>query len=310
MTIKQKNIRNINKYLEMIEDNSTFYLSALLSEQDPKVLRQCGFTDDLKIGENVLPSDNFGPRSYYNANGDEELLKNLPKETLYHSALWPHKEWAGRNRTVEVTTTVSRPYKRYQREKIPAPSEELRIEEDNKGNKVIISRLLTKGETPPNEVKHIANLFLEIFGSVTMSNEELVPYLVKRSTINLNWEILPPGVYPWEKIEEIIKKSSSDIPNNVLQISISRIKKLRGYKPTFEATGRAGFRGYLILGFKDKDIFIAESTRYGNATYIFGQDWEELSKMSKAEILSDDKQKDRIIHDKNWDKKIEEIFKG
>lgn len=309
MTIKQKNIRNINKYLEMIDDNSSFYLSTLLSEQDPKILKQCGFTDDLTIGERVLPSDYFGPRSYYNANGDEVLLRNLPKETIYHSALWPHKEWAGRNRTIEVTRAVSRPYERYQREEIPAPSEELSIEQNNEGNKIIISRLLTRGETAPSEVKHIANLFLEIFGSVTISNKKLVPYLRKRSTINLNWEILPPGDYPWEKIKEIIKKSSPDIPNNVLQISILRIKKIRDYKPTFEATGKAGFRGYIILGFRDRGIYIAESTRYGNATYIFGQDWEELSKMSKAEILSNDKQKDRIIHDKNWNRKVEEIFK-
>ena len=290
----------------MIDQEDTYFITMPLAQIESRLIKQVGFTNKQHPGESVLPSDLFGPISRFNANGKEIPQKELPKETIYHSRLWPHEEWAGRGRTVEVTSIVDIPYKRYPREEIPAPSEQLRIEENAEGVKFISSRSLSK-DTPSEEVKHIINLFLEIFGEATMTDNEFKPYL-EIPTRNLNWEILPPGEYPWEKLEKVIRKNSQNIPQNVLALSIARIKRLRSLDPDFEATGHAGFRGYIIFGYKKKEIYLAESTRYGNATYIFGNDWKELSKMTKADILDKDKQKDRIIHDKTWDNKITTLF--
>jgi hypothetical protein len=75
------------------------------------------------------------------------------------------------------------------------------------------------------------------------------------------------------------------------------------------AIGQAGFSGYLIFGFTSRNLFICESVFYGNATYVFESDWEKLSKLSKAEILNQDLQKDRIIHREGWERKIATLFK-
>ena len=47
----------------------------------------------------------------------------------------------------------------------------------------------------------------------------------------------------------------------------------------------------------------------GNATYVFEENWEELSKLTKAEIIRGKLQKDRIIHRENWDHYIIRLFK-
>ena len=53
---------------------------------------------------------------------------------------------------------------------------------------------------------------------------------------------------------------------------------------------------------------MCESIHIDNATYIFDDDWEELSQLTKAEILDNNYQKDRIIHRKNWYKDIKKLF--
>ena len=43
-------------------------------------------------------------------------------------------------------------------------------------------------------------------------------------------------------------------------------------------------------------------------TYVFGEDWEQLSQMTKAEILTNELQRDRVIHREGWDGRIRDIL--
>ena len=70
----------------------------------------------------------------------------------------------------------------------------------------------------------------------------------------------------------------------------------------------AGFNGYVIMGFTKKNLYLLESAYYGNATYIFDEDWRDLSKMTKAKILNENLQKDRIIHREGWEENIKELL--
>jgi len=83
-----------------------------------------------------------------------------------------------------------------------------------------------------------------------------------------------------------------------------RLKTITLYDPEFVAIGQAGFEGYLVFGFPAKNLFILESLYTGNATYIFEENWETLSKLTKAEILRDGLQKERIIHREGWERNI------
>ena len=48
--------------------------------------------------------------------------------------------------------------------------------------------------------------------------------------------------------------------------------------------------------------------KLGNATYVFDKDWEELSKLTKAQILDEGLQRDRVIHRKGWHQRIRHLL--
>jgi hypothetical protein len=125
----------------------------------------------------------------------------------------------------------------------------------------------------------------------------------------LNWHILPPGRYPWKKLERQLRPII-EIEKEQKQVVIRyRLELIDGYGPEFVAVGRAGFAGYLIFGFPEKNLYILESLYYGNATYVFEEEWERLSKLTKAEILTGNFQKDRIIHRVQWEGQIKRLLR-
>ena len=98
------------------------------------------------------------------------------------------------------------------------------------------------------------------------------------------------------------------MPPNIQHIVEENIKEISSYNPEFVAIGEGGFNGYLIYGFKDKDFVILESNELGNATYILDNDWEQISKLTKAQILNSNLEKDRYIHTSKWKEKISSLF--
>jgi hypothetical protein len=59
------------------------------------------------------------------------------------------------------------------------------------------------------------------------------------------------------------------------------------------------------------DIVILENIRYGNAIYIFKRDWEELSKLSRTELLNMQNEYIlRIIHTSNWKNNVNNTITG
>lgn len=91
---------------------------------------------------------------------------------------------------------------------------------------------------------------------------------------------------------------------------MKRIETINIYGPEFVAVGHAGFSGYLVFGFPAHALYVLESTQVNNATYIFAEDWEDLSKKTKAEILNHDLQEDRIIHRKGWFSRMRDLLAG
>ena len=151
------------------------------------------------------------------------------------------------------------------------------------------------------------NLFLEIFGECQIFKDNL-DEIIKVKSIRLNWEVLPPGEIPWGRLREELFPFIKKIPQIKQKAIEERFKILNSYNPSLHAYGKAGFRGYTVFGFEKKKLFFLESIYTGNATYIFGIDWKELSKKTKAEILSEKLHEDRIIHSDNWKSRIGDIF--
>ncbi len=162
---------------------------------------------------------------------------------------------------------------------------------------------------PKNYARIIAsiNILVEIFGECDLLNSDL-DTIIKGDVKRLNWSVLPPGKHTWATVKESIKPILEREKPGAQQVIEKRIETVNHYEPTFTAVGIHGFLGYLIFGFPDKDLYLLESIFFGNATYILGQDWEHLSKLSKGEILSQGLLKERVIHREDWYQNIARLL--
>lgn len=301
MYIKKRRIRNPKSYLKLLNPGEEFYISIPLSSTDLDIVGEIGFKSEMNLGEQILPKG-IASISNYNAEGKFEKLKNLPMETAYRQGVWRWEDWGGN----EHSKIVDIPYKRYQRRFIEPPSEEMTITINSLG-KLIISRKFKNTKSAYGEILHCINLFLEIFGECEIINSTLkAPQKVK--PIKLNWEILPPGKYPWNVVETSIRESLDKQPNGNKPIIRNRIETISGYSPDFCATGNGGFSGYMVFGFKSINLYILESVYNNNATYVFKDNWETFSKMTKKEVINGGHQFARVIHREGWVSNIKALF--
>lgn len=301
MYIKHKRIRNVEKYLVGLTDGESFYVATANTGISKALAVKIGFTGALNDGETLLPKV-LGPVSKFNAEGGFIKLRDEPKETCYRERLWEWKDW-GDNFHSKI---VYIPYERYKRKIILPPCEELTLV-NNTDVSLILSRKLLYTASKENEVKHVINLFLELFGDCQILKENLTP-VIKAPIRKLNWELLPPGKYPWSKARGIVENFSKNLSENKAAIIKNRIATITKYEPDFIAIGTAGFDGYWVLGFVNRNLFVFESLYYGNATYIFNQNWEMISQMTKADILEGNHSEARIIHREGWANSIGELL--
>jgi len=297
MPIARKRVIKPTLYLSRFAAGQRLCVVCPAAQVPPKTLRELGFSEPSMVGERVLPTG-VGPVSRRNAEGWCVVRRGQPKETAYRERWWLRKEWHGRDR-VEVWDTVDVPYQRYPRDLVPPPSCELQMTRRGQET-LVVSDLVEYTEQNLERLKHLINLFLELFGVCDVLDEGMTPppaSVVRR----VNWEILPRGRYPWPKMQEHVRPLIERARKGRRPIIEQRLERVGQYEPDFMAIGRAGFRGYLVFGFEGRGLYILESMYYGNATYVFDREWETLSQLTKAEILSSSYQRDRIVHLKSWE---------
>ncbi len=298
MKINKTRIRTLGPYLFGINDNDNFYIALAVTENPIEKLVRAGFSNQLSIGEQVLPSV-IGSVTNYNANGGVLIDRDMPMETVYRYL--DVKDWHGNYHSVSI------PYKRYPRTQIPAPNTELTIVIGPNEQKLIRSPVLVKGITSEATIIHNINLFLELFGECGVVQSDLLP-VFRVPITKLNWSLLPPGNYPWQVLKENIRQSVRIIRGVKKRMVEKRLEVIASHNPCFVAIGEAGFKGYIVFGFENKNFYILESLNLGNATYILGEDWERLSQLSKGKILNQELHIDRFIHSEVWNDQIHRLF--
>lgn len=306
MLLKKKRIRSIKNNIPFLKQGQKLCVGINLSEGLDKKIKKIGFNGG-EIGISVLPSI-FGPISSFNAEGKYIKNKKLPKETAYREVEWHWKQWRGKGETEEQSRTVYVPYERYQREFILPPSIELSILSKTDGTKIIASPIIEYSDKDEKALVHIINLVLEIFGECQIFSDNLEE-IIKTPLVRLNWKILPKGKMPWGRLKEEVSPILRGAGSGKRAVVENRLEIVNSHGSTFCAIGEAGFLGYVVFGFPDKNLYLMESSFYGNATYVFGDNWEKLSQKTKGEILQESSQKDRIIHQKGWEEKIDELLR-
>lgn len=303
MFIKQKSVRSVKRYLGAMKSHEGFRVSVKITPEMMSLAERAGFPDGVCNGDTLLPN-NLGNVSSFNADGKYIKRKDLPKEQRYITTMeWTWEQWRGRGQTESITESRDIYRECYQREFVPPPAVELTWVESD-GEYFVSTEVFNVKSIEPEMVKHVINLFLELFDECEIRKSDMSSYFPPKMK-RLNWEMLPPGEYPWDKVrgfsEKLVKNKHSKYSNVILD----RQDSITCYQPDEVYVGTGGFRAYIAYVFKSKQLVVLESVIAGNATYVFGDDWMKFSTLTKAEILNEKLQKDRVIHSKGWETRVQ-----
>lgn len=301
MVINQKRIMNVSK-LKALELGKQ--IRVVMKNPEFQKLNKMGFGDDLTTGQCILPQI-IGPASRLNANGKFIIHKDLKKEKCYRMVEWTYKQFAGRDDFKEVTDSTYVPYFRYQRTLIPPNALEFTIDEID-GERVLTSEQFEFG-VDDNKIVTAVNVLLEYFGYCEVLSDDFSS-AIKGEIIRLNWTILPKGKVAWETQKERIEPFLSKAKGNNRKVIDKRLETINSKSPDFTAIGEGGFSGYIVHGFSEKELYILESVEVNNATYVLSKNWEEISKLTKADILKNDLYEFRVIHSPGWYENIRKII--
>lgn len=303
MRIERTQIRNVDRYLKLLPPKSTF---KIITDATAAALARAGFEEGAASGATILPAVR-GRTSRFNAEGKWHVRRDLPKEERFlFSRVFRRMEWHGQER-VEVEDVVD--YKRmcYPRELVAPPGVELTYVEHD-ADKLIVSPELQY--TPANDAnnRHVINLMLELFGSCEIVLENLAR-LTPPATRRAHWVMLPPGEDPWDRIKAHVKGVYGKKSPQIAEAVLLRQQTILAHEPKDIIQGTAGFSDYIAYLFPDRGLVVLESVFYGNAMYLFGQDWEKLSQLTKAQIIQGELAEERIVHTKGWIGRLADVMR-
>jgi hypothetical protein len=303
--VRQSRVLNLASVLPAELEGKEIYIGVRVDEISGELLSKAGLPQDFVEGDTVVPNV-VGPVSRFNAKGKELPQKHLPKETLYRDMEFTRSEWHGKDR-VEVTDCVWIPYQRYPRELILPPGIRLTFMRSPDGTLMIVSGPFLNSEENKTIILHTINLFLEIFHVARIFEKNENPLVIPKLK-HLNWNLLPPGIHPWDQIEKQLTQRLERQAPKALAAALRRFEMINELNPDFRAIGNGGYKGYVVFGFSDSNRYVLDSQNPNNAIYIFDENWERLSQLTKAEILRNDLQVNRIIHTKDWFNQLRRVI--
>lgn len=124
-----------------------------------------------------------------------------------------------------------------------------------------------------------------------------------KATITLDWQIFPPGT-----ADEIVARlTGASRPGNAPDFEMhvrDRVRLFESFNPTNYIQGQGGFGSYFGAQFAD-DLVVFENLKYGNAVYLLYQNWDEVSRRSRLDLLRDqDAHFDRVVHTDGWEGRL------
>lgn len=237
MIIQKARINSAKKYLRRIKEGTPIQIAVPLTAISVQQFRRTGFPDGPNSGDSLLPAA-IGPISTFNSEGKSFPRKDLPKEGRYiRTVKWRWTEWRGRDR-VEKEDFRDIYKDCYQQDFTPPPGEEMTfIIAADEG--MLVSRQFIATSDQYEEIKHCINLFLEFFGECRILGKDLSLALPPK-TRRVNWEFLPPGVYPWEKLKIHIQRRMPGKSDDTLAVILDRQKTINSFSPSEIVQGIGG----------------------------------------------------------------------
>ncbi len=264
----------------------------------------------LSLPAEIVPPSGSGKYSEMNREGYVVVRRDLPKETHYHSVDTPN--WGD---PYYGTHSVDLPYEMYPRdyygpELIPIAID-CRDREPGRDTYALtfrVEKVLDRGRREfMDELLKCLNLLQENVGlcGVERSGVQFEDYV---ETQRLAWEVLPPGTREEAVARVFGGKAPTDKERKQVEERYDFLMRLRPQKLVY---GTSGFQRY-FGGLLADDCVIFENIEYGNAIYIMFQDWEELSRRSRTELMSGryGENFERVPHVRGWKGRVRDIVKA
>jgi len=256
----------------------------------------------------IVPPVERGKYSSRNIYGYEEKRKDLPKETHYNTVEAPNFGDSSNG-----THTVNLPYEKYPID-FHSPKElEITISCENTKpglqSYVIafqVQEIISKDNEKFNSnLLENLNILQENIGYCDVESADK-PIDEYAKSLHVSWEILPPGTAD-EAIERIFRgKTPTQQQKDTTK---ERYDFFQSLKPKNFVFGQSGFRRYFGALLED-DLVVFENIEYGNAVYILYDNWEELSKLTRLDLMSGrfGDSFERVIHNSGWKGKVRTII--
>lgn len=303
LTIKLNEIKNDNiivgSEITLSKDNVDIYPYNELSK-----------LGNLQIGTPVifLPKVTQGRYSKRNTLGRTIKLKNIDKVEKSWAIEGPNfGDYSNGTHTAIITKLVWQTKTEFPKN-LSITMMPVAISDGQITIKIQIDTPLNKNsETFREDLLFFINLLNENIHDVdvfSVNEEENAKLALK--TENVNWELLPLGE---RDIKTILRTKFGNTLHTNFQNNES-INFFLNSKPLIDKyiSGTGRFERYFGMYFKN-GIVVLEDFHYGNATYVFHNNWEELSKMSRTELMHlNSSDIERITHNRNWKTRINYII--
>ncbi|MEM9910286.1 MAG: hypothetical protein AAF922_05825 [Pseudomonadota bacterium] len=263
------------------------------------VYTHLGFDEaKLVIGETweTVPPETVGTRSKRNREGWVHVRRDLPKFTKYFYHDIQNFGDASRN----GWSTVAIPREVYERDEYPPylfhieiTVQELR--DDGAFGVVFAVDEVFSRDSPSfsEDLLFAVNLLQENTGHSDIVAAENPEYVF---TSELDWDLFPPG--DLETLVETLSGGPRAISKDTVR---ERLELFDQFEPVEYLKGLGGNDHYIGAKFAD-DLVAFENLKYGNALYVLYDNWEQLSRRPRSELL---KLKtsgfDRILHTTGWE---------
>lgn len=136
--------------------------------------------------------------------------------------------------------------------------------------------------------------------SADMSDEEFA------NLQSVDWELVPPG-----SVDCVLARlaRTRTATAEQLEVASGRLKVLERLDHDGFIVGHGKFARYFGARFGEK-LLVLENLEYGNAMYVFEENWEELTKLSRTELI---KRRDpgvhRLPHLPGWQSAIRKLLR-
>ena len=305
LLLNKSRIQRMPKQLSALPEGTEIRLAIKANEAHcVRPHQEIGLLNLPQEGDTVLPTI-VGAATRKNAEGYFILHKDLPKERRMFTIASRRSQFCGRDQREIVEDYHSYSRMCWQRTFVEPTGIEITYLKGDDEDSYYVSPTYKTGQDDELIFSAI-NVFLDLFKIChvcDLKNGGFPSVPVRR----VNWQLLRPGaVGSREALEQLV----DSIPRPVQKkLARRQFNILHQYDPAEMAVGQGGFHGYVAFHFSKVGLTILESIEPNNATYVFGNDWQKLSQLTKQEVLSDQLQIDRIFHNDSWQIRVERLLK-